>query len=205
MTIPTSYFVVQNKISSIMESIQKAGVPDKFHIAFLESLGYKSTNDRAIIAMLKALNFLDSNGIPTENYKQYKNPANSKKILAQQLKDAYHDIFLVNENANELSVEELKGIFATVSGKGDSVALKMAQTFKSFCSLADFKSKSVNVKAEAVKETIKETIASAQNPVINMASSKNPEFHYNIQIHLPATRDITVYNAIFKSLKEHLL
>ena len=31
------------------------------------------------------------------------------------------------------------------------------------------------------------------------------EMHYNIQIHLPETRDITVYDAIFKSLKEHLL
>jgi hypothetical protein len=28
--------------------------------------------------------------------------------------------------------------------------------------------------------------------------------HYNIQIHLPATKDVEVYNAIFKSLKEHL-
>jgi hypothetical protein len=31
------------------------------------------------------------------------------------------------------------------------------------------------------------------------------EMHYNIQIHLPETRDITVYDAIFKSLKQHLL
>jgi hypothetical protein len=29
--------------------------------------------------------------------------------------------------------------------------------------------------------------------------------HYNIQIHLPATKDIEVLNAIFKSLKEHLI
>jgi hypothetical protein len=28
--------------------------------------------------------------------------------------------------------------------------------------------------------------------------------HYNIQIHLPATKDTEVYDAIFKSLKEHL-
>jgi hypothetical protein len=32
-----------------------------------------------------------------------------------------------------------------------------------------------------------------------------PGLHYNIQIHLPATKDIEVFNAIFKSLKEHLL
>ena len=31
------------------------------------------------------------------------------------------------------------------------------------------------------------------------------QFHYNIQIHLPATNDISVYNAIFKSLKENLM
>lgn len=28
--------------------------------------------------------------------------------------------------------------------------------------------------------------------------------HYNIPIHLPATKDVEVYNAIFKSLREHL-
>ena len=28
---------------------------------------------------------------------------------------------------------------------------------------------------------------------------------YNVEIHLPATKDVEVYNAIFKSLKEHLL
>ena len=31
------------------------------------------------------------------------------------------------------------------------------------------------------------------------------ELGYTIQVHLPATTDINVYNAVFKSLKEHLL
>jgi hypothetical protein len=31
-----------------------------------------------------------------------------------------------------------------------------------------------------------------------------PGLHYNIQIHLPASKDIEVYNSIFKALKEHL-
>ena len=29
--------------------------------------------------------------------------------------------------------------------------------------------------------------------------------NYSIEIHLPATKDVEVYNAIFKSLKEHLV
>ena len=31
------------------------------------------------------------------------------------------------------------------------------------------------------------------------------ELHYNIQIFLPETRDVAVYDAIFESLKRHLL
>jgi hypothetical protein len=34
---------------------------------------------------------------------------------------------------------------------------------------------------------------------------KTPGLHYNIEIHLPATKDVEVYNAIFKSLREHLI
>ena len=29
--------------------------------------------------------------------------------------------------------------------------------------------------------------------------------NYNIQIHLPATKDVEVYNAIFKSLREQII
>lgn len=39
-------------------------------------------------------------------------------------------------------------------------------------------------------------------------SGSSPVFtglRYNVEIHLPATKDVEVYNAIFKSLKEHLL
>jgi hypothetical protein len=32
-----------------------------------------------------------------------------------------------------------------------------------------------------------------------------PELHYTIQIHLPATKDIEVFNAIFQSLRSNLL
>ncbi|MCY1528740.1 hypothetical protein D9M68_638570 [compost metagenome] len=37
-----------------------------------------------------------------------------------------------------------------------------------------------------------------------LAAHRKSEYHYNIQIHLPVTTDITVYNAIFRSLRENL-
>lgn len=36
-------------------------------------------------------------------------------------------------------------------------------------------------------------------------NNDNINLHYNIQIHLPETTNIDVYNAIFESLKRHLI
>lgn len=206
--VPNSYFVVQNRIPKIMEAIRTAGIPTKFTSSFLESLGFKSTNDRPIIAILKSMGFLDQNGIPTQIYRSYKDSAQSKKILALGIKEAYEGIFSVHEKANTLSIQELKGKFASVTGKSDSVVEKMAQTFKAFCNLADFSgTEDIKVRDEEVKQAIEANVSTEEDIDINSASTNTPpkaQFHYNIQIHLPVTRDISVYNAIFKSLKDHL-
>jgi len=39
----------------------------------------------------------------------------------------------------------------------------------------------------------------------HIVRSRAPGLHYNIEIHLPATKDVEVYNAIFKSLREHII
>ncbi len=203
--VPTSYFVVQSKLKPIMEAIQKAGVPDKFTLAFLNSLGFKSTNDRPIVAVLKSLEFLNQGGAPTQAYRDYKDSAKAKKVMAERIKITYADVFLANENANTLSQDQLKGIFASLSGKSESVAIKMAGTFKTLCSLADFSL--INNTEESDEDESEQPVnTSSHIPSIPSKNNIKPtEFHYNIQIHLPVTRDIFVYNAIFKSLKDHLM
>jgi len=150
-----------------------------------------------LISVLKGIGFLDSSGVPTEKYKAYKNKSEAKTVLGQALKISYDDLFLANEKANELSVEKLKGIFATKTGKGAAVVQKMAGTFKALAALADF-----DGSAETAPEDVGEEI---EEPVREKKKTIGADFHYNIQIHLPATKDISVYNAIFKSLKDHLL
>jgi len=55
--------------------------------------------------------------------------------------------------------------------------------------------------AEAVKKPAQEDKTAGSPPPVLSA----PNLRYNIEVHLPATKDIDVYNAIFKSLKEHLI
>ena len=79
----------------------------------------------------------------------------------------------------------------------------MANTFKALCDYADW-TKAPAPKDQAIisddkgKKEIIETGKKDSKPV-------HTQLHYNIQIHLPESRDPAVYDAIFRSLKEHLL
>ena len=79
-------------------------------------------------------------------------------------------------------------------------------TFKTLAGLANFEPKPVR----SAKEEKDEEPAAKTKPGTERETEEHPstrrrsDFHYNIQIHLPVTTDISVYNAIFKSLKENL-
>ncbi|MDD3285657.1 MAG: DUF5343 domain-containing protein [Patescibacteria group bacterium] len=195
--ISEAYMNSVGRLPAMLEAIQSAGVPPRFTIEFLKSLGFKSTNDRAFIPVLKGIKFLDESGVPTEKYKAYKNKSEGGKVLARALKLAYEDLFLADENVQDASQTKIAGIFATKTGKGETVTKKMATTFKALADKADFSDKN-----DSPEEHVEESMSPVKDITL---SKKDTQFHYNIQIHLPATKDISVYNAIFKSLKEYLL
>jgi len=82
----------------------------------------------------------------------------------------------------------------------------MAQTFVALCKEADF-----SVEAEKIRtappspETAADVVA--ESPALDEVTPrlKGLAFAHTIYINLPATRDIAVYDAIFKSIREHLL
>src|SRR4051794_24837732 len=116
MDVTTAYMYTVKQIGSMFEAIQKASVPPRFTYQFLRSLGFKSTNDRAFINVLKGLGFLDSNAVPTQAYKDYRDKQRAKKVLGTQVKKAYEGLFMSDEKAQDLSVEDLKGKLSSIVG-----------------------------------------------------------------------------------------
>jgi Family of unknown function (DUF5343) len=55
MALPTSYLTTTKNLDAILTAIQGAQAPERFTQAFLESLEFKSTPDRLVIGVLKAL------------------------------------------------------------------------------------------------------------------------------------------------------
>jgi len=212
MALPEQYLMTTKNLESFFNSLLSAQAPPKFTLRFLEQLEFKSTTDRLFIGVLKALKFIDANSIPQERYFKFIDQTQSKQVLADSIRDAYSDLFVVNTKAYELSANEVKNKLKTLlqGSKSATVLQCMANTFASLCKYADFTS-NPNREIVTVKENYNhsESTSSEDNnhktthELINKKITT--EMHYNIQIHLPETRDNMVYDAIFKSLKEHLL
>ncbi|WP_195949863.1 DUF5343 domain-containing protein [Ciceribacter sp. T2.26MG-112.2] len=161
------------------------------------------TNDRAYIPLLKALGFLSPDGKPTSRYHAYRDHSRSSKVMAEALRDAYADIFLIKETPSNSDRAAIVGKFKSYHNTTDNVAGLMAKTFLALCDMADFKDGGVAKKDSGPAQiaNIPEGMPSGSHRAEHKST---PGLHYNIQIHLPATKDVEVYNAIFKSLREHL-
>jgi hypothetical protein len=206
MPVPDSYLNSAKNVGEIFAAIKGAGVPDRFTHEFLKQLGFSSSNDRSVIAVMKALRFLDDNSAPTDRYKRFRDPAISEAVMAEALRDAYADLFTVNQKANEQSSTALVGAFKRLTGKGDAVAKKMATTFKTLAGLADWSAASVAAQpideAEALES--QRTTEERTRPDGSLLPATFPGLHHDIHLHLPESTNVKVYDAIFRSLREHL-
>jgi len=209
MALPTSYMNSVKRLPDILEAILTAQAPPTFHTRFLEQLGFKSKGDRLIIGVLKDLGLLDEKGTPTDTYYKYLDQSQSAIILANGIRSAWSDLFAVNVNAHEMTKSVFSGKLKTLSqGKlSDRVIDCHFMTFNALVKAADFSALQQNAPREAeVDVSNTETI---HNETDNSRPSAARQMNlgglvYNIQIVLPESRDQAVYDALFKSLKEHL-
>lgn len=205
MDINVPYLGAVGNLHKILDAVQHAAVPTGFGHDFLKDLGFTSSNDRSFIKLFKYLGFLDSSGRPQSSYQAFVDHTRTKAILAERLRTAYDDLYTSNKSAHEKSAEELKGWFKSKTGKGDAVAKKMATTFKSLASYADFNaapSVSTNTKEKKEKDEGQQETAASTQP----KTRDDAQFGlvYRLEIHLPDTQNIETFRAIFRAMREEL-
>lgn len=216
MALTNSYLTSVKNFEGIMNSILGARAPERFTNKFLEDLGYKSSNDRLITGVLKALGLLNDTGEPTQRYYDFLDQTQSKRIIAKGILEAYEDLFNIKKDAQNMSQEEVKNKLKTLTqgSKGDKVIDSMARTFRTLCDYADWAevsstasdAKEENEKIE--KDDVREDKVNVNNTIPSQQTSVQKNelgLHYNIQIHLPETTNMAVYDAIFQSIKKHLM
>jgi Family of unknown function (DUF5343) len=203
MALPTTYTQESRKLGELFGKIRDAQAPEKLTNQILIDWGFKSKNHRAFIPILKALGFLTDDGKPTQRYHDYRSHSASKSVMGEAIKEAYSDIFFIKEKPTSADKELIEGKFKSFHNTSDVVAGLMSKTFFALLEMADINGASAFVKKPKKDESPEKESSIKFDEKVN--SLPNFGLHYNIQIHLPATKDVEVYNAIFKSLKEHLL
>lgn len=196
------YMNSYGRIKTILTKIKEAKTPPVFSQDFLSTtLGAKGGSARAFIGFAKRIGLLEASGAPTDLYKRFRNPAQSKAAMAAAIRKGYAEIYAKNECAHQLAVPKLEGILVELTGleAGHKTLKAIAASFKELKAFADF---------DADIDT-----GSNQDPPDDGDERENDEreldfemgLSYSINLVLPKTDDIGVFNAIFKSLRENLL
>jgi hypothetical protein len=192
------YLASYKNVDKLFEKIEAAKAPEAFTNAYLtDVVGLKSTADRPLINMLKKMGFLDPSGRPTEAYGFLKNKKHAKAAIADGLQKVYAPLFEANEKANELPIEELKGLVAQVTGSEKNIVGQIAYTFNAIAKSADFSQTAA--KPDEKKPDEKGGTTPPVPPL--PPSGLRTDFHFNIQVHLPANGTEETYLNIFNALR----
>lgn len=191
-------------VTKILEKIKVAATPPRFTQDYLSTeLGFSGGGAKAFIPLGKKLGFLGSDGAPTELYKQFRNTTSSisKAAMAKGIRNAYADVYSRNEYAHNLNRADFEGLIVEMTGleKGNQTVRAIVGTFEALKAFADFKASQDSTKPEV--EPIKTKELEDESDSVNYKLGLS----YTINLVLPKTEDIAVFNAIFKSLKENLL
>jgi Family of unknown function (DUF5343) len=203
-TVP--YMQAYGNITKTLEKVQTASTPDRFTQDFLATkLGLSGGAPKPVIPFMKRTGFLGPDGSPTDLYRRFRNSSSRGAAAAEAMRHGFAPLYEVNEYAHDLTDDkDLRGLIVQVTGSDDSSSVVRAiqGSFKALREFADFDAPSdVDDDEEADKSSGRRNGTDGPDGNIH----RGIKLGYTINLHLPATSDIAVFNAIFKSLREHLL
>ena len=209
-TLP--YVTATGNVDRALTNIKVAATPSSVTQDFVKTmLKIPGGSGNQMTSFLKKIGFANADGTPTALYGKFRNPATSSTAAHEALKIGYKSLFARNEYMDKLSDDKLRGLIIEETGQsGDSNVVSLI--------LACIKGIKKHIKPD-------EIIASEMPPLEEVETQKLPgipqhaaltdkharrtgvglNLSYTINLHLPATTDVAVFNAIFKSLKENLL
>lgn len=203
------YTTAPGNIDRALRCIKSAATPERVTQDFVKTiLQIPGGSGDQITSFLKKVGFTNVDGTPTDIYKKFRNPATSGGAAAAALKLGYAPLYVRNEFMHHLSDDKLRGLIIEETGQGDDsnvVALVLA-SIKALKKHADWSQDGSEPKLAKPDNSPTPTVRIEGNaPPPLKPGTLGLNLSYTINLNLPATSDVAVFNAIFKSLKENLL
>ena len=185
-----------------LEGVITAGQPERFTSNFMDTvLGVSGGSSRYVPPLLKKMGFLTSDGTPTDLYTSFRMEGSRSTAAYTGLKSAFSELFQRNEFIHKANESEVRDNIVAITGltKSDAYVNYIWSTFKV---LRDFITGDPATQPTAELTTvIHET--SLPSPV--SGGSARIGLVNSINIVLPESTNINVYNLIFQSLRANLL
>ena len=203
-----AYMNSPGALPKILNKICEASVPESFNHDFLGTkLGFSGGNQRTFMSWAKKCEFLNTDGTPTQIYKNFRNPATRGAAMAKALKIGYEELYTRNEYAHDLPKKDITQLVSEITGNphDNSTVKNIVACFWNSKEFADFDAKQTvkpevsNLKPDKAPNIKAKEIITENDNKIKLGLS------YTINLVLPKTDDPAVFDAIFKSLKENLL
>lgn len=198
-------------LENMLEKIKTASVPERFTQDFVSTkLRMKGGTAASCIPFVKKMGFVGTDGTPTDLYREFRNPAKSRIAIGKSFRSLYQRLYEMNEYVHDASDQDVLGLIVECTGgERDSASTKYTlATFNMLRRISDFDTPESYDPDEHLNQP--PLIAQIPYDIPQPSKSQNSNgksinLSYTINLNLPATKDIEVFNAIFKSLKEHLL
>lgn len=193
-------------VTKIFDKIIEASQPERFTQDYLANkLGFPGGSPRPAIPLLKKLGFIASDGTPTPLYGRFRNPESRGIAMSEGLRNAYKELYDRSEYVHDLPKDKLKNLVVEMSGMqaNDPTVNAIVGTFNNLRAYAKF---DIEPAHEGKKLTVLRN--GEGDPPPPPSPAQNPtglNLSYTINLNLPETTDVEVFNAIFRSLKENLL
>jgi hypothetical protein len=207
------YITSPGNIDKAFKGIQAAATPERVSQDFVKTiLHIPGGSGSQMTTFLKKIGFTNPDGAPSDLYRRFRNPSTAGKAAAEAIKIGFKPLYIRNEYMHQLGDEKLKGLLIEETGLShDSNVVTMVfaciKSMKKFANFANETEADDPASTSSMNEPIVERSGSSINFPMpqEAAQSLGLNLSYTINLNLPATSDIAVFNAIFKSLKENLL
>lgn len=201
-------------LEKMLEKIKTASVPERFTQDFVNTkLAMKGGTANACIPFLKKLGFVGTDGVPSDLYREFRNPKKSRTALGKAFRKVYARLYEMNEYVHDADDGEVLGLIVECTGgeKNSASTKYTLATFNMLRKHADFEEGAEGdldqngdeVPSDNGPSQFSYPLPHAQQPPPSQRKGIN--LSYTINLNLPASKDIEVFNAIFKSIKNHLL
>jgi len=202
-----SYTTTPGKLKSALQAMTVADRPEHVDKDYISAyLGVSGGSATPIPPILRKTGFLGSDNRPTDRWARFQSEGSRAAAALEGLRQGFPEIFKRHTYAHTLEDSKIKDILVEITGrsKSDQVISQIFGTFDAFRSFIppgfQGSAEPKNDDADDPKGRHKQ-----DEEVEGFKVNGKLGLSYNINIVLPETTNVAVFNAIFQSLRQNLL